>query len=89
MGQTPILSWVCIIQHLVLTILHYASSFDKPRNAIFSLVQVEIQMETFEGYSEKQKSCQHYFVKPRLFQEYIYVFAHYYGLNGSDPWIFL
>ena len=42
-------------------------------------------MEKFEGYSEKQKSRQHYFVYPLLFQEYIYAFAHDYGLNGSEP----
>jgi maturase K len=52
---------------------------------LFSLIQVEIQMEKFEGYSEKQKSRQHYFVYPLLFQEYIYAFAHDYGLNGSEP----
>src|SRR5689334_2622703 len=33
----------------------------------------------------KQKSRQHYFVYPLLFQEYIYAFAHDYGLNGSEP----
>nr|YP_009156355.1 maturase K [Brachyelytrum aristosum]AAF66171.1 maturase [Brachyelytrum erectum]AJV89260.1 maturase K [Brachyelytrum aristosum] len=42
-------------------------------------------MEKFEGYSEKQKSRQQYFVYPLLFQEYIYAFAHDYGLNGSEP----
>ena len=55
------------------------------REMLFSLIQVEIQMEKFEGYSEKQKSRQHYFVYPLLFQEYIYAFAHDYGLNGSEP----
>ena len=39
-------------------------------------------MEKFEGYSEKQKSRQQNFVFPLLFQEYIYTFAHDYGLNG-------
>nr|CCC54889.1 maturase K [Streptostachys asperifolia] len=42
-------------------------------------------MEKFEGYSEKQKSRQQYFVYPLLFQEYIYAFAHDYGLNDSEP----
>jgi hypothetical protein len=42
-------------------------------------------MEKFEGYSEKHKSRQQYFVYPLLFQEYIYAFAHDYGLNGSEP----
>ena len=42
-------------------------------------------MEKFEGYSEKHKSRQQYFVYPLLFQEYIYAFAHHYGLNGSKP----
>jgi hypothetical protein len=31
------------------------------REMLFSLIQVEIQMEKFEGYSEKQKSRQQYF----------------------------
>ena len=42
-------------------------------------------MEKFEGYSEKRKSRQQYFVYPLLFQEYIYAFAHDYGLNGAEP----
>lgn len=42
-------------------------------------------MEKLEGYSEKQKSRQQYFVYPLLFQEYIYAFAHDYGLKGSEP----
>ena len=42
-------------------------------------------MEKFEGYSEKKKSRQQYFVYPLLFQEYIYAFAHDYGLNNSEP----
>uniref|UniRef100_I2FL72 Maturase K n=30 Tax=Stipeae TaxID=147383 RepID=I2FL72_9POAL len=42
-------------------------------------------MEKFEGYSEKLKSRQQYLVYPLLFQEYIYAFAHDYGLNGSEP----
>nr|AKH04830.1 maturase K [Pariana sp. PFM-2015] len=42
-------------------------------------------MEQFEGYSEKKKSRQQYFVYPLLFREYIYAFAHDYGLNGSEP----
>ena len=42
-------------------------------------------MEKFEGYSEKHKSRQQYFVYPLLFQEYIYAFAHDYGLNDSEP----
>ncbi|KAI4984139.1 hypothetical protein ZWY2020_046511 [Hordeum vulgare] len=42
-------------------------------------------MEKFEGYSEKQKSRQPYIVYPLLFQEYIYAFAHDYGLNSSEP----
>nr|YP_009656188.1 maturase K [Tripogonella loliiformis]QCO44633.1 maturase K [Tripogonella loliiformis]CCC54721.1 maturase K [Tripogonella minima] len=42
-------------------------------------------MEKFEGYLEKEKSRQQYFVYPLLFQEYIYAFAHDYVLNGSEP----
>ena len=42
-------------------------------------------MHKLEGYSEKQKSRQQYFVYPLLFQEYIYAFAHDYGLKGSEP----
>ena len=42
-------------------------------------------MEKFQGYSEKHKSRQQYFVYPLLFQEYIYAFAHDYGLNDSEP----
>nr|YP_010245081.1 maturase K [Corynephorus divaricatus]QTJ28639.1 maturase K [Corynephorus divaricatus] len=42
-------------------------------------------MEKFEGYSEKHKFRQQYFVYPLLFQEYIYAFAHDYGLNDSEP----
>nr|ACA00278.1 maturase K [Plinthanthesis paradoxa] len=42
-------------------------------------------MEKSEGYSEKQKFRQQNFVYPLLFQEYIYAFAHDYGLNGSEP----
>ncbi|XBH84898.1 hypothetical protein VPH35_072958 [Triticum aestivum] len=42
-------------------------------------------MKKFEGYSEKHKSRQQYFVYPLLFLEYIYAFAHDYGLNGSEP----
>uniref|UniRef100_A0A0E0D3W5 Maturase MatK N-terminal domain-containing protein n=1 Tax=Oryza meridionalis TaxID=40149 RepID=A0A0E0D3W5_9ORYZ len=72
------------MQHPVLTILYYVSPFDKPRNISLSLIQVEIQMEKFEGYSEKLKFPRQYFVYPLLFQEYIYVFAHDYGLNGSE-----
>ena len=49
------------------------------------MIQVEIQMEKFEGYSEKHKSRQQYFVYPLLFQEYIYAFAHDYGLNDFEP----
>jgi hypothetical protein len=33
------------MQHLVLTILHYISLFDKPRNAFFCI----LQMEKLEG----------------------------------------
>ncbi|XP_052138568.1 maturase K-like [Oryza glaberrima] len=72
------------MQHPVLTILYYVSPFDKPRNISLSLIQVEIKMEKFEGYSEKLKFPRQYFVYPLLFQEYIYVFAHDYGLNGSE-----
>nr|UEN67869.1 maturase K [Ehrharta erecta] len=42
-------------------------------------------MEKFEGYSKNQKFRQQYFVYPLLFQEYIYAFAHDYGLSGSEP----
>ena len=39
-------------------------------------------MEKFKGYLEEKKSRQYYF-DPPLFQEYSYVFAHDYVLNGS------
>ncbi|KAK3121624.1 hypothetical protein QOZ80_8BG0657460 [Eleusine coracana subsp. coracana] len=42
-------------------------------------------MAKFEGYLQKQKSRQQYFVYPLLFQEYIYAFVHDYVLNGSKP----
>nr|YP_009452343.1 maturase K [Schismus arabicus]ARQ28657.1 maturase K [Schismus arabicus] len=42
-------------------------------------------MKKFEGYSEKGKSRQQNFAFPLLFQEYIYAFAHDYGLNGCKP----
>nr|YP_009451666.1 maturase K [Nardus stricta]Q9MUZ7.1 RecName: Full=Maturase K; AltName: Full=Intron maturase [Nardus stricta]CCC54677.1 maturase K [Nardus sp. Hodkinson s.n.]AAF66181.1 maturase [Nardus stricta]ACF32485.1 maturase K [Nardus stricta]ARQ27980.1 maturase K [Nardus stricta] len=41
-------------------------------------------MEKFEGYSKKHKFRHQYFVYPLLFQEYIYAFAHDYGLKGSE-----
>nr|YP_010195193.1 maturase K [Flagellaria indica]UAA82175.1 maturase K [Flagellaria indica]ULQ65826.1 maturase K [Flagellaria indica]ULQ65912.1 maturase K [Flagellaria indica] len=40
-------------------------------------------MEELQGYLEKEKSRQQYFLYPLLFQEYIYAFAHDHGLNGS------
>ncbi|KQJ82785.1 hypothetical protein BRADI_5g10956v3 [Brachypodium distachyon] len=42
-------------------------------------------MEKFEEISEKHKSPQQYFVYPLLFQEFLYLFAHDYGLNDSEP----
>lgn len=42
-------------------------------------------MEKFEEISEKHKSRQQYFVYPLLFQEFLYAFAHDYGLNDSEP----
>nr|YP_010690571.1 maturase K [Cartonema parviflorum]WBU14281.1 maturase K [Cartonema parviflorum] len=41
-------------------------------------------MEELQGYLEKEKSWQQHFLYPLLFQEYIYVFAHDRGLNGSN-----
>nr|ABB83576.1 maturase K [Lyginia imberbis]ADN23796.1 maturase K [Lyginia imberbis] len=40
-------------------------------------------MEELQGYLEKDKSRQQYFLYPLLFQEYIYAFAHDHGLKGS------
>nr|YP_010290326.1 maturase K [Anarthria humilis]ULQ64092.1 maturase K [Anarthria humilis] len=40
-------------------------------------------MKELQGYLEKDKSNQQYFLYPLLFQEYIYAFAHDHGLNGS------
>nr|BAB16788.2 maturase [Drymophila moorei] len=40
-------------------------------------------MEELQGYLEKGRSRQQYFLYPLLFQEYIYVLAHGHGLNGS------
>nr|ABB83577.1 maturase K [Sporadanthus gracilis]ADN23808.1 maturase K [Sporadanthus gracilis] len=40
-------------------------------------------MGELQGYFEKEKSRQQYFLYPLLFQEYIYAFAHDHGLNGS------
>nr|YP_010179270.1 maturase K [Allium changduense]QUV75715.1 maturase K [Allium changduense] len=39
-------------------------------------------MEELQGYLEKGRSWQQYFLYPLLFQEYIYALAHDYGLNG-------
>nr|YP_010328331.1 maturase K [Disporum viridescens]UJH20675.1 maturase K [Disporum viridescens] len=40
-------------------------------------------MEELQGYLEKDRSRQQYFLYPLLFQEYIYTLAHGHGLNGS------
>nr|ADR78251.1 maturase K [Cyanella orchidiformis] len=40
-------------------------------------------MEELQGYLEKDRSRQYYFLYPLLFQEYIYALAHDHGLNGS------
>nr|YP_009516323.1 maturase K [Philydrum lanuginosum]AYD91181.1 maturase K [Philydrum lanuginosum] len=40
-------------------------------------------MEELQGYLERDGSWQQHFLYPLLFQEYIYVFAHDHGLNGS------
>ena len=40
-------------------------------------------MEELQGYLEKDRSRQQYFLYPLLFQEYIYVFAYDQGLNSS------
>nr|QGY74645.1 maturase K [Allium schoenoprasoides] len=39
-------------------------------------------MEELQGYLEKDRSWQQYFLYPLLFQEYIYALAHDHGLNG-------
>ena len=39
-------------------------------------------MEELQGYLEKGRSWQQYFLYPLLFQEYIYALAHDHGLNG-------
>nr|AAL78676.1 maturase K [Diplopanax stachyanthus] len=40
-------------------------------------------MEEFQKYLELDRSQQHDFLYPLIFQEYIYAFAHDYGLNRS------
>nr|ADR78240.1 maturase K [Blandfordia punicea] len=40
-------------------------------------------MEELQGYLEKDRSRQQYFLYPLLFQEYIYALAHDHDLNGS------
>nr|YP_009557222.1 maturase K [Asteropeia rhopaloides]QBC71416.1 maturase K [Asteropeia rhopaloides] len=40
-------------------------------------------MEEFQGYMELDRSWQHDFLYPLIFQEYIYAFAHDQGLNKS------
>nr|YP_009568988.1 maturase K [Physena sessiliflora]YP_009569433.1 maturase K [Physena madagascariensis]QBC68877.1 maturase K [Physena madagascariensis]QBC68953.1 maturase K [Physena sessiliflora] len=40
-------------------------------------------MEEFQGYKELDRSWQHNFLYPLIFQEYIYAFAHDQGLNKS------
>nr|QUB02323.1 maturase K [Palisota barteri] len=41
-------------------------------------------MEELQGYLEKDRSWQQHFLYPLLFHEYIYVFAHDRGLDGSN-----
>nr|AGZ16377.1 maturase K [Lepidobolus eurardyensis]AGZ16378.1 maturase K [Lepidobolus preissianus subsp. preissianus] len=40
-------------------------------------------MGELQGYFEKEKFRQQYFLYPLLFQEYVYAFAHDHGFNGS------
>nr|AAS67582.1 maturase [Thamnea massoniana] len=40
-------------------------------------------MEEFQRYLELDRSQQHYFLYPLIFQEYIYALAHNHGLNRS------
>nr|YP_010469575.1 maturase K [Calendula officinalis]UVF33203.1 maturase K [Calendula officinalis]UVF36369.1 maturase K [Calendula officinalis]UXB56193.1 maturase K [Calendula officinalis]WEW65068.1 maturase K [Calendula officinalis] len=40
-------------------------------------------MDKFQSYLGLDRSQQHYFLYPLIFQEYIYVLAHDHGLNGS------
>nr|YP_009864137.1 maturase K [Petermannia cirrosa]QKE32132.1 maturase K [Petermannia cirrosa] len=40
-------------------------------------------MKELQEYLEKDRSREHYFLYPLLFQEYIYTLAHDHGLNGS------
>nr|ABP03942.1 maturase K [Nephrophyllidium crista-galli subsp. crista-galli] len=40
-------------------------------------------MEEFQSYLELDRSQQHYFLYPLIFQEYIYALAHDHGLNRS------
>nr|WVH38576.1 maturase K [Schlechtendalia luzulifolia] len=40
-------------------------------------------MEKFKSYLELDRSQQHYFLYPLIFQEYTYVLAHNHGLNRS------
>nr|WBU14366.1 maturase K [Coleotrype natalensis] len=41
-------------------------------------------MEELQGYLQKDRSCQQHLLYPLFFHEYIYVFAHDRGLNGSN-----
>ena len=55
---------------------------DNPQNPL-PLVQLEFQMEEFQRYLKLNRSQQHYFLYPLIFQEYIYALAHDHGLNRN------
>nr|AAK56071.1 maturase K [Triphyophyllum peltatum] len=42
-----------------------------------------MKMEKFQGYFELDRSWQHDFLYPLIFQEYIYALAHDHGLNRT------
>lgn len=64
-----------------MTVSHYVL-FDNPKNPLF-LLQFKFKMEEFKRYLELDRSQQHDFIYPLIFQEYIYALAHDRGLNRS------
>nr|YP_010544355.1 maturase K [Antirrhinum hispanicum]UYG22189.1 maturase K [Antirrhinum hispanicum] len=68
-------------KYLVLTVSHYVS-FDNPQN-LLPLIQIEFQMEEIQRYLQLDRSQQHDFLYPLIFQEYIYAFAHDRGFGRS------
>ena len=70
-----------MLEYLVLAVSHYVS-FDNPKN-LLPLIQIEFQMEEIQRYLQLDRSQQHDFLYPLIFQEYIYAFAHNRALSRS------